>query len=136
MMQAGSNTPSQDKSLGELFADLAKDSSTLVRQELALAKAEVTQKAASAGKDVGLVAAGGFLAYAAFLTFVAALVLLLIEVAHLPGWVSALIVTAVLAVIGGVLAMQGIAGLKRVDPLPRQTIETLQDDVQALRGNK
>ncbi len=135
-MQANSNPPAQDKSLGELFADLAKDSSTLVRQELTLAKAEVTQKAVSAGKDVGLVAAGGFLAYAAFLTLVAALVLLLIEVAHLPGWVSALIVTVVLAIIGGVLAMQGIAGLKRVDPLPRQTIETLQDDVQALRGNK
>lgn len=128
------DTRTEDKSLGELFADLTRESSTLVRQELALAKAEMSQKAVSVGKDVGLVAAGGFLAYAAFLTLIAALVLLVAQF-MLP-WVAALLVAVVLGVVGGVLAMKGLGNLKKVDPLPRQTIETLKDDAQALKGSR
>lgn len=131
---AAPNTRAEDKSLGELFADLSRESSTLVRQELALAKAEMTQKAASAGKDVGLVAAGGFLAYAAFLTLIAALVLLVAQ--FIAPWMAALLVAIVLGIVGGILAMKGITGLKTVDPMPRQTIETLKDDAQALKGSR
>ena len=128
------DTKAEDKSLGELFADLTRESSQLVRQEVALAKAEMSQKAASVGKDVGFVAAGGFLAYAAFLTLVAALVLLVAT--FMPAWAAALIVALVLGGVGAVLAMTGLKGLKKVNPLPQQTIETLKDDVQALTGSR
>ena len=127
------DTKAEDKSLGELFADLTRESSQLVRQEVALAKAEMSQKAAAVGKDAGFIAAGGFLAYAAFLTLIAAAV---IGLGHLVGYaVSALIVTVVLGGVGAALAMTGLKGLKKVDPLPKQTIETLKDDVQALKGS-
>ena len=54
------DTRTEEKSLGELFAELTRDSSTLIRQEIALAKAEMTQKTKDVGKDVGFIAAGGF----------------------------------------------------------------------------
>ena len=74
------------------------------------------------------------MAFAAFLTLVAALVLLLAQIIASP-WVAALIVAVVLGGVGAALAMKGMGGLKKVDPIPHQTIETLKDDVQALKGS-
>jgi len=67
--------PKQERSLGELLGDLTREITTLVRQEMALAKAEMSQKAAKVGKDVGFIAAGGLVAYAGLLALVAALIL-------------------------------------------------------------
>lgn len=122
----------EEQSLGELFGDLAREVSTLVRQEAALAKAELSQKASRVGMHVASLAAGGAVAYAGFLAIVAAIIGLLAE-AGLDWWVSALIVGAIVGAIGGFLVMKGIKALKSEDLTPRQTIESLKEDAQWAR---
>ena len=78
------------RSLGELFSELAQETSTLVRQEVNLAKTEMSQKASSAGKHVGVLAAGGALAYAGLLAILAGIIALLNDV--MPLWAAALLV--------------------------------------------
>jgi len=125
------NTPqTEDKSLGELFSDLTRESSELVRQEVKLAKAELSQKAAKVGKDAVLIAAGGFIAYAGALVLFAAIVLMLVQLANMPAWGAALLVSLIALIGGGVLAMSGINALKKVDPTPHNTIDTLKEDAQ------
>lgn len=118
------------RSLGELFSDLANETTTLIRQEVALAKTEFRQKAVNAGKDVGFIVVGGLLAYAGLLALIAT-VIIAIALA-LPWWLSALIVGVVVTGVGGMLAMKGINDLKQGEgnPVPQQTIQTLQDDVR------
>jgi len=120
-----------DRSLGELFAELASDTSNLVRQEINLVRAEMTQKATEAGRDAGKIAAGGVLAHTALLVLVAALVAGLGE--FMPIWLSALIVGVVLAIAGYILIRQGLDALKRIDPKPQQTIETLKEDKEWIK---
>lgn len=118
----------EERSLGELFSELANQTSTLVRQEVALARTEMTHKAAALGKDAGMIGAGGVLALGAYFALVAALIIIL-DI-WLPLWASALIVAVVLGGIGFVLIQQGLNAIKRVDLTPRQTIATLKDDAQ------
>jgi len=80
----------EEKSLGELFSELATETSTLVRQEVALAQTELSQKATRVGKNVGFLAVGGFVAYAAMLAVLAGIIMLLGLV--IPVWLSAIIV--------------------------------------------
>ncbi len=117
--------PSDDRSIGELIGDLTRETTQLVRQEINLAKTEMTVKAIKVGKDIGLIAAGGVLAFAGALTLVAFLVLALIRLGLAP-WLSALLVGAVLAGIGGALVMNGLAKLKEVDLVPHQAVEALK----------
>jgi len=117
--------PAEERSIGELIGDLTRETTQLVRQEINLAKTEMTVKAAKVGKDVGLIAAGGVLAFAGALTLVAFIVLALIALG-LKAWVAALLVGVVLTGIGGALAMSGISKLKQVDPVPHQTVEALK----------
>jgi len=116
-----------DRSLGELFAELARETSELVRQEVTLAKKELSQKASHIGKDIGFLAAGGAVAYAGLLTILAAIVALLVE-SGMSWWASALLVGVVVLAIGGFLVWNGLNALKREDIVPRQTMETLQED--------
>lgn len=116
----------EERSLGELFSALSRQLTTLVRQEIALAKTELTRKATGMRKDVGLLAAGGVLAFVGLLALVAAIILALALV--LPAWLSAAIVAVIILCIGGLLALSGANGLKRADLAPHQTIETLQED--------
>jgi predicted phage tail protein len=117
----------EDRSLGELFADLASETSTLVRQELRLAATETSQRVTSAGKDVGVLVAGGVLIHVAFLALVAAIILALGELG-LPWWLSALIVALVLAGVGAALVGRARTALKRADILPRHAINTMRED--------
>jgi xanthine/uracil permease len=117
---------SDERSLGDLFAELASETSTLVRQEIRLATAEMSQKAARAGRNVGLIGAGGALAYAGLLALVAAAIFGLAY--FIPMWLSALIVGLVIVGIGYALIQMGLSALKRLDPMPRQTVETLKED--------
>ena len=128
-------TNRDERSLGELFGDLSRETSTLVRQEVALARTELTQTATQVGKDVGFLAVGGAIAYAGLLALIAAVILVLVAVG-LPAWLSALIVGVVVAGVGYALVRQGLAALKGVDMAPRRTMETLKDDVNALKGGK
>lgn len=116
----------EERSLGDLFAELANETGTLVRQEIQLARTEITQKATSAGKDVGMIGAGGALAYAGLLAIIAAVIIGLGQL--IPMWLSALIVGLVVVGIGYVLVQRGLSALKRIDPTPQQTIESLKED--------
>ena len=117
-----------DRSLGELFSELAQETSTLVRQEVQLAKTEMGQKASRLGKDVGFLAVGGAVAYAGLLAIIAGVIGLLGQV--IPMWLSALLVGLVVAGVGYFLLRRGLEALKREDLAPRQTIETLKEDRQ------
>jgi len=118
-----------DRSLGELFADLARESSTLLRQEVQLAKTELSQKASQLGKDAASIAVGGLVAYAGLLAILAALIIGLAS-AGLPWWAAALLVGIIVAGIGYALIQRGLTALKREDLAPRRTIESLQEDAQ------
>ena len=117
----------EDRSLGELFAELTQETRTLVRQEVNLAKSEMTQKASRLGKDVGFLAAGGAVAYAGSLAIVAGIIFVLAEIG-LPLWLSALLVGLVVAAAGYFLVRKGLAALKREELAPRHTMETLKED--------
>lgn len=116
-----------DRSLGDLFADLARQTSTLVRQELRQAGTEMGQRASGVGKDVGVLAAGAVVLHAGFLAVVAAIIIGLADLG-LSWWLAALLVGVVLAGIGYALVGRARAAIKRADLLPRQTMETVRED--------
>jgi len=120
-------TQRDNRSLGDLFSTLANQTSTLVRQEVDLARTEMTQKVTRAGRDAGTIGVGAVLALGGYLALVATLIIVLDL--FMPLWLAALIVGALLAGIGYALIQQGLSALKRLDPAPRQTIATLKDDV-------
>jgi Putative Actinobacterial Holin-X, holin superfamily III len=122
-------TRRDDRSLGELFGDLARDMGVLVRQEVGLATTEMTHKAERAGRELAVVAVGGLVAYAGFLGILAAIVIGL-ATAGLAWWLAALLVGVVVALIGAVLIQRGLATLRHTDLAPRQTMETLKEDTQ------
>jgi uncharacterized membrane protein YqjE len=122
----------RQQSLGELMKQLADQTSRLVRSEVRLARAEMTEKAqayARAGAMLGAAAVVGLLAGIALTLFLIYLLKL-----TLPLWAAALIVTVVYGVIGAALFM---AGKKKLDeaktPVPEQTVESVKEDVQWLR---
>lgn len=120
--------PKEERSLGELFGDLSRDTTTLVRHEVNLAKTELTQKASRVGKEVGFLAIGGAVAYAGLLAIVAALIILLAYV--IPWWLSALLVGLVIAGAGYFLIQRGLSALKKENVAPQQTLETLKEDTE------
>lgn len=121
-----------DRTLGEMFAELSRDFRRLVQQELQLARLELTDKASRMRKGLVFIVGGGVLAYGGFLSIIAGIVLGLIATG-LPAWVSALIAGVVLAGLGYLLVHSGMAALKPQDLTPRQTIDTLKEDAQWLR---
>ncbi len=120
-----------DRSIGELFAELSQETTTLVRQEVALAKAEMSQKASRVGKNVGFLAVGGIVAYTGLLAIVAGGIIALGEA--IPLWLSAVLVGLVIAAVGLFLVLKGVNTLRQEDPTPRETVETLKEDREWLR---
>jgi F0F1-type ATP synthase assembly protein I len=116
---------SRTDSLGDLVSQITTDLSTLMRQELALAKAEVKQEASQAAKGAGMLGAAGYAGYLVSIFFSLAVMFLLDKA--MPTWVAALIVAVVYGAIAAVLFVQGKKALKHVDPTPHQTIETLKE---------
>jgi hypothetical protein len=116
----------EELSVGDLFSELSADTSKLVRQEVMLAKAEISQKISRAGKDVAILVAGGLLAYTGVLTLTAALVL--IVSLFMPSWVAASIIGLLILGIGYLLVQKGLNDLKKVPPMPEKTIQTLKED--------
>lgn len=122
-------TQQYNRSLGELFGDLTREMSTLVRQEVNLAKTEMTQKATDAGKRVGMLAAGGAIAYGGFLALLWTIAYGLTALFALPIWLSYLIVAVIAGGVGAFLVMRGIDELKKTNLTPQQTVDTIKEDV-------
>lgn len=122
------NGPGSDQSVGQLLRELSQESSTLVRQEVALAKAELTQKAKQAGKGAGLLVAAAVIGLA-LLGALTAFLIALIALA-LPVWLAALVVTVFYALLAAGLGLAGRAALRKASPKPEQTIDTVKEDVR------
>jgi hypothetical protein len=117
-----------DASPGQLASEVAKDMSTLVRQEVALAKAELQQEAKTAGTAVGAFGGAGFAGYFV-LVFLSLAAMYGLAPIMPTGW-AALIVAGLWAVVAAVLALMGRSKLKGFSPKPERTIETVKEDVQ------
>lgn len=122
---------SNDASPGQLASEVAKDLSTLVRQEIALAKTELQQEAKTAGAAAGAFGGAGFAGY--FVLLFASLAAMFGFDAFMPiGW-AALVVTGIWLVIAAVLAIVGRGKMKQLNPKPERTVETVKEDVQWLK---
>ena len=132
----------EERSLGDLFSELSKETSTLMRQEVNLAQVEITQKATIVGKQVGSLVVGGAVGYAALLIILIALIIGLSQLISLIfGWTiitSAWVAAAIIGlIVGGVafsLITSALATLKKTDLTPKQTIESLKEDAQWIKN--
>ncbi len=111
-----------DRSLGGLFSELTQETTTLFRQEISLAKAEMTEKVRQAGAGIAALAAGAVLLLIAAQALVAAAILGLATT--LAAWLAALIVGAALLLAGGIAVARGVAALRRENLTPRRTLDT------------
>ncbi|GAB3675701.1 phage holin family protein [Angustibacter aerolatus] len=131
-VQADATEP--ERTLGQLVADASRDLSSIIRSEVALAKAEVTADVKAAGTGAAMFAVAGVLAFLA-------LVLLLIAAAYglvaagLSPWLAFLIVAVVLLVIGAVAALLGKSRISKVGP-PERTVRTTKETVDTLKQAK
>ncbi|HEY6606711.1 MAG TPA: phage holin family protein [Gaiellaceae bacterium] len=119
----------RDRPIGELLKELANETTTLVRQELDLAKAEMREKAGKAGPGFGMWGAAGVTGLLALGSLTAFLILALDGA--MPNWLAALIVGLVYSTIAGVLYVRGKHRVEEAgSPVPEKTIETVKEDVQ------
>ncbi|WP_245769572.1 phage holin family protein [Streptomyces indicus] len=119
-------------SVGELVSRASEQLSTLVRQEMQLAKAELTEKGKQAGFGGGLFGAAGAVAYVGFMVLAAAAVAALSLA--LPVWAGALIVSGVLFLTAGVLAAAGRQRFtKAAPPMPERAIDSVRADVAEIK---
>jgi uncharacterized membrane protein YqjE len=123
-----------DRSVGQVVSDLGSDLSTLLKQEVQLAKVELKQEVAQAGKGAGMLGGAGFAGWFVLLFLSLALLFLLDN--WLPVEVAALITAALWAVVAGVLAVVGRKELRESNPQLPQTQQTLKEDVQWARAQK
>jgi hypothetical protein len=126
-------TPAENRSLGELLAELSRETGTLVRKELELATTEMTAKVREAGTHVTVASAGGALLHAGLLVLLAAIVIGLVQLG-LEAWLASVIVAAATMIIGYVLVNKGVSGLRRTQFAPRHTIETLKENAKWTTG--
>lgn len=127
------DVPRMDRSLGELFSDLSQQTAELIRQEMRLAKAELSEKAADVGRHAMMIGAGVAFALAAVIALAGALTLLLVEVGLVP-WLAALVAAAVMGGVAFVLAQSGISALKQKSIAPVETLHSLKETTQWLKN--
>ena len=125
----------REQSTGDLVKQLTQQVSTLVRQEVELAKVEMADKGKKAGVGIGMFGGAGVAALLGLGALTAFLILVL-DLA-MPAWAAALIVGVIWAAVAGVLALQGREKVKEVGtPLPEETTESVKEDVEWLKGNR
>jgi hypothetical protein len=119
----------RERPVGDLVKQLAGQTSTLVRQEIDLAKAELAQKGQTAGQGAGLIGGAAVIGLLGAGAMTACLILVLAEV--IPDWLAALVVAVVFGAIAAVLALQGRNRIRAAaPPVPEQTVETVKEDVE------
>jgi uncharacterized membrane protein YqjE len=125
---AAQGQDARERGVGELVKELADQTSTLVRQEIQLAQAEVTQKGKVAGKGAGLLAGAAVFGLLMLGALTATIVAALDEA--MPIWLAALIVTVLWAIVAFALFKAGRTALQRATPPAPQTVETVKEDIQ------
>ncbi len=120
-----------ERSLGDLFTELAGETGTLVRNEVALAQAEITQKASKIGKNIGSLAVAGAIGYLGAMAITAGIILILAQ--FIPAWIAALGVGAVIAIISYFMITSAFSKLKEIDPVPQRSIESIKEDAKWLK---
>jgi uncharacterized membrane protein YqjE len=119
----------RDESTGQLVKQLSQDISTLVRQELQLAKAELAEKGKQAGVGAGMLGGAGVLGLAVVGGSMATMILVLDT--FMPNWLAALIATLTCGAVGAVLALRGRDKLKEAGaPVPERTKESVKEDIE------
>ena len=127
--EAGRNA--YERSIGDVLGDLFHDGSELIRQEIELAKTEMRENVSTLMRDgIGIVI-GGVVAFVGLFALVAAAILALGLV--LPYWASALIVGGVLVLIGMIMVMSNLQGIKKNGLAPTKTMETIKEDARMVR---
>lgn len=123
------HTEARERPVGELISDLSDQTSRLIRQEMELARVELTAKGKQAGLGAGMFGGAGLFGLFAFAALTAGFILLLDTA--VAGWVAALIVAAVYAATAGVLALLGKGRVQRATPpVPEQTRDSVKEDVR------
>ena len=124
-----------NRSLGELMAELSRETGTLVRKEFELATTELTSRVRELASHAAIAAVGAALLHAGVLVVLAALVIGLTQLGTQP-WLAAVIV-ALLAMVGGyVMLNSGLSRIKHTSLTPRQTIETLRENAKWTTGQR
>ena len=129
MATSGNGT---ERTLGQLVADATQDISTIVRSEIALAKAEVTAEAKIAGKGAGMLAGAAFVGLLG-LIFLFHTLANLLDV-WLPLWAGYLITTVVLFLLAAILGLVGKNSMSKVKPKPERTIKNAQETIEAIKS--
>ena len=125
----------EDPTLGALVHDMTQQMSTLVRDEMRLAQAEMTQKGKAAGLGIGLFGGAGVVALYGVGTLIATVILAL--ALAVPAWLAALIVTVVLFAVAGALALVGKKNVSKATPaMPEQALAGLMEDVAVAKGER
>lgn len=125
----------RERPIGDLLKQLSQETSTLVRQELELAKAEMTEKGKRAGTGAGILGGAGVAGLLALIALTLTLIYALDT--GMPTWVAALIVTVLWAAAAGVLALTGKNKVQEATPaVPEQTVETVKEDVEWAKTQK
>lgn len=132
MAQQQMQLQKDERSLGELFSELAAETGTLVRQEVSLAQAELTVKATRVGKNVGFLAVGGAIGYAAMLSILAGVIIGLSY--FMPAWLAAIFVGIVVGIVAYVLISSALTALKETNLTPEETVESIKEDAQWLKN--
>jgi uncharacterized membrane protein YqjE len=125
---SASSNDLRERPIGELVKDLSSQTSTLVRKEIELARAELQEKGKVAGKGAGMLAGAAVAGLLALGALTAALIALLDKA--MATWVAALIVMALWAIVALVLAKSGQKALQSATPPAPQTVETVKEDIQ------
>jgi uncharacterized membrane protein YqjE len=131
----GRQAPLRDRGMGELVKNLSGQMSTLMRQEVELAKAEMAEKGKKAGIGAGMFGAAAVAAILMLASLTAFLILALATA--IPAWTAALVATVLWGAVAGTLALVGRTKLRELGtPVPEKTVETVKEDVQWLKNRK
>lgn len=138
---ANDTSTARDRSIGSLFKELRDEMTTLLRQEVALAKTEIGEKVSKASRNTTYIAIGGALCFAGLMFLLVGLSALLYVglvyagLSHyLAGWLAPVITGALVALIGYVVLQKGISTLKHMSMTPEKTVDSLKEDKQWLQN--
>ncbi len=132
MAQTQLQLEKDERSIGDLFTELAAEAGTLVRQEVALAQVELTAKATRVGKNVGFLAIGGAVGYAAVLAILAGVILGLSYL--MPAWIAAILVGGVVGVAAFVLISSALTEIRKMNITPEESVDSIKEDAQWLKN--